>query len=385
VKRIAWVVHSPTPYKAPFFEMLAARRELDVTFLFLYWDDPQRAWNLEALRGVKHRVLPRISLRKRLRESELVHFGPAVIGELRKGHFDLAVICGYSHPTLLFALLYCLVSGTPFVLQGESHVVLHRHPLKRALKRCLLFPLLRRARAAFATGRKAAEYWVDVGIPRERVFILSNTPDLEFFLSASDAARIRRDAVRKALGLSNRRTGIFVGRFVAAKGVEVILEAMAELAPEKQPQLLLVGDGPLKPHYEEIIRRHNLPVRLIGFQQKEHLPELYAAADFFILPSLNEPWGVVVNEAMACGLPLLLSDQVGAAYDLLEEGRNGFMIPAGDIAAWRQGLAAVMELTDAELNRMGAMSREIVHPWNHEANVRNVVECIKQVLAKAES
>jgi glycosyltransferase involved in cell wall biosynthesis len=71
---------------------------------------------------------------------------------------------------------------------------------------------------------------------------------------------------------------------------------------------------------------------------------------------------------------------VGAAYDLLEEGRNGFMVPVGDVAAWRKALVAMMELTDAELKRMGAASREIVRPWNHEANVRNVLECVKQVL-----
>jgi len=89
---------------------------------------------------------------------------------------------------------------------------------------------------------------------------------------------------------------------------------------------------------------------------------------------------VVVNEAMACGLPVLLSDQVGAAYDLLEEGRNGFMAPAGDMAAWRKVLGATMDITEDELRRMGALSREIVRPWNHEANVKSVLACIDQVL-----
>ncbi len=381
VKRVAWVVHSPTPYKTSFFQMLAARPKLDVTFFFLYWDDPQRAWNQEQLSGVKYKVLPGTSFRRGPGESEQVHFGPAVIRELRKGRFDLVVICGYSHPTLLFALFYCLVTGKPFVLQGESHIVQKRQPLKRTLKRWFLFPLLRRARAAFATGRKAAEYWLEVGIPQDRIFTLSNTPDIDFFSTASDTAKDGREKLRKNFSLDNRRTGAFVGRFVKEKGVEIILEAMAGLASEKQPQLLLVGDGPLKPHYEEIIQRHNLPVRLFGFRQKNRLPELYAAADFFVLPSLSEPWGVVVNEAMACGLPLLLSDQVGAAYDLLEEGRNGFMIPAGDVAAWRKALVTMMELTDAELNRMGAASRELIRPWNHQVNVKNVLECVRMVLA----
>jgi glycosyltransferase involved in cell wall biosynthesis len=354
---------------------------MDVTFFFLYWNDPQRAWNQESLPGVKYKVLAGNSFRKHPGQSELIHFGPAIVGEMRKGRFDLIVICGYDHPTLLFALFYCLITGTPFVVQGESHVVQQRHPMKRVLKRCLLFPLLRRAKAAFATGSKASDYWVEVGIPRERVFTVSNTPDIDFFEKESALGRGRREAVRKSLGLSHRRTGIFVGRFVEAKGVEIILAAMAGLGSEKQPQLLLVGDGPLKANYEEIIQRHHLPVRLVGFQQKGHLPELYAAADFFLLPSLIEPWGVVVNEAMACGLPLLLSDQVGAAYDLLEQGRNGFMVRVGDVAAWGKALLAMMEITDSELNRMGAASREIVRPWNHEANVKNVIACIGQIFA----
>ncbi|MCX6924885.1 MAG: glycosyltransferase family 4 protein [Verrucomicrobia bacterium] len=384
-KKLAWLVHSPTPYKAPFFVRLAAQPEVYATFLFLYWDDPQRSWTLEALPGVKYKVLPGFSLRRRLREKEHFHFGPAVIRELWRGRFDLVVVCGYGHPTLLLAIVYCLVTGTPFVLQGESHVVQQRHVLKKALKRWLLFPLLRRATAAFATGQKATDYWAEVGIPRKKIFILSNTPDVEFFVSNSDRARSGRLKVRAALGLDNRRSGIYVGRFVAAKGIEVLLIAIAALESTKRPQLLLVGDGPLKARYEEIIQRHNLPVKLIGFQQKEQLPEYYAAADFFVLPSLSEPWGVVVNEAMACGLPVLLSDQVGAAYDLLEEGRNGFMLSAGDVAAWTKGLERIMALSDAELTRMGVTSREIVRPWNHEANVKSVLECVKMVWGRKQS
>ena len=378
-KRVAWVGHSPTPYKTPFFRALAAAPGVDVTFFFLFWDDPQRPWKEEALPGVQYKVLPGLCWRRSPTDQDPVHCGPAVVGELWRGHFDLIVLCGYNHPTLLLTLFYCLVSGRPFVLQGESHVVQQRHPLKKAIKRWLLFPLLRRAKAAFATGRMAADYWADVGIPREKIFIVSNTPDVEFFVSNSDRARTKRHEARTALGLDNRRIGIFVGRFVAAKGVETLLKAAALLPPESRPQLFLVGDGPLKADYEEIIKAHNLPVRIVGFQQKVQLPELYAAADFFVLPSLSEPWGVVVNEAMACGLPVLLSDQVGAAYDLLQEGRNGFMIPAGNVEAWRKGLERIMNLSEADLTRMGAASRAIVRPWNHEANVKNVLECVKMV------
>src|SRR5262245_31665111 len=93
--KVAWVVHSPTPYKAPFFEALAACRELDVTCFFLYWDDPQRAWHQEAMQGLKYKVLPGVSVRSSLQEREYIHCGPGVVNELRRGQFDLVVICGY--------------------------------------------------------------------------------------------------------------------------------------------------------------------------------------------------------------------------------------------------------------------------------------------------
>jgi glycosyltransferase involved in cell wall biosynthesis len=360
--------------------MLAARPELDVTFFFLFWQDPQRAWDQEDLRSVQFEVLRGCSFKLRRWGDERFHFCPAIFRELRRGHFDLVIICGYAQPTLLLTLFYCLATGTPFVVQGESHDVQYRHWLTRGLKAFLLFPLLRRAQGAFATGSKAADYWVQVGIPEKRIFTVSNTPDLDFFFSESELASERRTAIRAALRLSTERTGIFVGRFVEAKGVHIILEAISGLAPGKRPQLLLVGEGPFKSRYEAIIRGGDLPVRFVGFQQKDQLPGLYASADFFVLPSLSEPWGVVVNEAMACGLPVLLSDQVGAAYDLLAQGVNGFMLPAGDVAAWRNALAAFMELPEADLHAMGAASRERIRPWNHEANVESVLTCINQVL-----
>lgn len=377
--RIAWIVHSPTPYKTPFFNLLSEHTELDVMYYFLYWDSLYRPWSQSTFQKFPYKILPALSLPRCLGQNDYIHVGPVVISELKQGHFDIAVICGYNHATLLLSLLWCLVSQTPFVLQGESHLIQKRSKLKKTLKQWLLFPLLRKANAAFATGSKTMEYWEEIGIPRERIFIVSNTPDIHFFINESKKAMGQRELLRRSMGLGSQRTGIFVGRFVKAKGVEVLLEALAQMAPKNRPHMILVGDGPLRNTYDEIIRKAGLPVQIKGFRQKEQLPELYTAADFFVLPSRIEPWGVVVNEAMACGLPVLLSDQVGAAYDLLKEGRNGFMVPTEDVNEWREALEKMMRLSEEELGRMGVESLKIVRPWTHIASVQNVIECVRKI------
>jgi glycosyltransferase involved in cell wall biosynthesis len=106
----------------------------------------------------------------------------------------------------------------------------------------------------------------------------------------------------------------------------------------------------------------NLPVTFLGFRQNHELPALLTAADFFVLPSCHEPWGVVVSEAMACGLPVLLSDRVGAAYDLLEDRRNGFLVPYASDEAWRNALQACA-IEPQKLGAMGSRSREMVRGW----------------------
>ena len=142
---------------------------------------------------------------------------------------------------------------------------------------------------------------------------------------------------------------------------------------------MIVGDGPERPALEAKAREHSLPVRFLGFRQNDEVARFYAAADFFALPSEQEAWGVVAAEAAASGLPLLLSDQVGAAHDLLEPGRNGFLIRSGDVDAWRSALERAT-LRPEDLKAMGDRSRAIVSRWTLPELANQVFAAIRTAL-----
>jgi len=373
---LAWVVSTPTPYKERFFESLAARAEIDPHVMYLSWSDPQRPWKLEKTRSYEFTALSGFGIRSSLKRKSFWRFNFSVFGALRRHQSDVVVICGYNHPTLWFALLHCFFTGTPFFLQGESHTRKERGTLKQLIKRCFLFPILRRCVGAFATGQGAAEYWESVGIAKNRIFTVANTPDVEAITRQLAASDPNLAVERSEFAQGDQRLGIFVGRLDRVKGLDVLLRALLRVDSRHRPAILIVGDGPQRRELQAEIDEHQLSVSIVEFKQPHELPAFYALADFFILPSRHEPWGVVVNEAMACGLPVVLSDQVGAAYDLLKEGINGFLFPSECVEALAETLDKLGRMSSAELKNMGQKSSTIIKPWTPEASAENVVAAL---------
>jgi glycosyltransferase involved in cell wall biosynthesis len=159
-----------------------------------------------------------------------------------------------------------------------------------------------------------------------------------------------------------------VGRLVPEKGFDVLARACAEAGVD----LVLAGDGPERERLQQF-------ATILGDLPEDELAPRYAEADVFALLSRHEPWGVVVNEAAASGLPLVLSDRVGAAYDLLREGENGFLVPPDDGAAAAVALKQLRD--DPELRRrMGARSRELVGGWGYEPSVENFVAAVREAV-----
>jgi glycosyltransferase involved in cell wall biosynthesis len=248
------------------------------------------------------------------------------------------------------------------------------------LKRWLLFPVLRRCAAAMGLGSLQRDYFRSMGIPPFRIFTVPLTPHLErFALTPAQRAETRAD-LRRTQGIPEHAVvGLFVGRLVSVKALPVLLRSLSLLPPHRRPHLMIAGDGPERAALERTVAEQSLPVRFLGFCANEDLPDLMAAADFLVLPSLRDAWGVVVAEAMAAGLPVVLSDQVGAAYDLLEPGRNGFLVPAGSTDALRDALGHCVEM-GAELADMGQRSRARIAGWNCETAAQEFYRAVAVAL-----
>ena len=204
------------------------------------------------------------------------------------------------------------------------------------------------------------------GMCRERVRFFPNTVDVHGIAARVDELRGDRAAIRRSLGVESAFAALFVGRLIAAKAPLELLEAYRRVCERRSDcALLIVGDGELEGELREGIAEHGLRgARLLGFRQGEELLAVYAAADLFVLPSRQEPWGVVVNEAAAAGLPLLVSDAVGAGRDLVEPGGNGEVVGAGDVDGLTERWLALLD--SGRLEEMGARSRAIVSHWDYD-------------------
>ena len=172
-----------------------------------------------------------------------------------------------------------------------------------------------------------------------------------------------------------------VARLAAEKGLDTLVRSAAE-ADDARLVVVLAGTGPEHDRLVELARREAVRLVVLPHLEWERIAERYVIADVFALLSTHEPWGVVVNEAAAAGLPLVLSDRVGAAHDLLEDGRNGILVPAGDHTAAAQALQ--MLATDAGRRReMGLASRELVVGWGYGPSIETLIRIVRQVAGRA--
>jgi glycosyltransferase involved in cell wall biosynthesis len=230
-------------------------------------------------------------------------------------------------------------------------------------------PLVRGAAGLLAVGSAARASLLARGAEPDRVRLFANTIDV------ADWER-RVDALRGAQGPHDLRV-LSVARLSPEKGLDTLVRAVARLPAAR---LTVAGNGPERDGLVRLAAELGVTLELCGEVRRDDLPALYGAADVFALQSTHEPWGVVVNEAAASGLPLVLSDQVGAAHDLLRDGENGFLVRPGDVEGAAAALRCLMD--DAPLRAaMGARSRDLVRAWGYEPSVEAFLASVRDAVA----
>ena len=298
---------------------------------------------------------------------------PGIHTALRDADPQVVVVSGWSTFASQAAVAWCRAKRVPYLVLVESHDLGPRAGWRRAVKGAVVPRVLKPAAGVLVVGSLARTSAIERGADSERVRVFANTVDVPAWEARADRLRERRSELREALGIRNDDVAVVsVGRLAREKGFDTLLRAAAG---DERLTVLIAGEGPER----EALTRLGGRVRLLGDLDEERLAEAYAAADVFALLSLHEPWGVVVNEAAASGLPLVLSDRVGAAYDLLRDGENGFLVPAGAVAAAATALRRLAD--DPKLRRrMGARSRELVREWGYGPSVENFVAAVRDAV-----
>jgi glycosyltransferase involved in cell wall biosynthesis len=368
--RVLVISEIPTPYRLPLYRQIAERGELELEIVFCAESQPDRPWSIDdELGSVPHRILRGFPITRRSSKNTFVYeVNPSVVPLLLRGRFDLLVIGGYAVFAEQAAIAYARLTRCPYLLHVESHLGKSRSTTVARVKSTVLPHVIGAAAGGLAVGSAAGRYLEAYGLAPERIHILPNTIDVTSYARAADHARARAGEIRRTRDLPEQYL-LFVGRLVEAKGISDLLAAHASLGPDASP-LLVAGEGPLR---DVVQRAPN--VRLLGFQDRPRLIELYALASTLVVPSRDEPWGVVVNEALACGTPVIASDAVGAAEDLIRDGIEGRVFPARNVAALAAALTTKMPPVDVARSPIGG--------WTYEFGVDQFHAAVRSALPTA--
>lgn len=365
--RLTYFVSHPIQYQAPLLRRIVAEADLDFKVMFesdfslrRYSDkgfDTDVEWDVPLTGGYESALLSETNLVEAVEASDAVW------------------LHGWETATFRKILREAERLQKPVLMRGENWAGAmpdgpgpigwaKRYYLRRIFSRCTAF---------LAIGSANRRYYEDHGVAPSSIFQMPYAVDNDFFDDLADPAGVPE--TKRDLGLDPEQPVIlFAGKLNRRKKPEVLLQAWRKLtsAPNSAPALVFVGDGEMK---SELTSSAGKGVVFTGFRNQSEMPSTYAAADVFVLASEREPWGLAINEAMACGTAVIASDQCGAAFDLIDED-CGRIVPANDPEKLAEAISQV--LGDAE--QMGAAARKKISNWDFDADITGLRSALDAVL-----
>lgn len=388
--RVAYLLSHPIQYQSPLLRALAQQPELELT-VFYTSDFSLRSyrdqgfgvpveWDVPLLGGYRHEVLPRL-----LDGSTISFFRPLNYGifrRLRCGRFDVLWIHGYATLNSWVAMAAAKVLGIPVLLRTDSTLIDHpRGPVKLAIKKAFFAVLRHFTYGVLSVGQRNTEYWQHHLGPDVPMFSIPYAVDNAFFQQRCRFATFSRDALRRELNLDpDRPVVLFASKLLARKRCIDLIDAFFELARRNSsgptPYLLIIGEGEERGQIEARVRKAGADaaegIRILGFRNQSELPRYYDLCDIFVLPSIHEPWGLVINEVMNAGRAVIVSDEVGCQPDLVADGENGCLFPARNVTALARALERILA-DPATCRRMGERSLERIQSFSFDANVNGLI------------
>ncbi|HWF91273.1 MAG TPA: glycosyltransferase family 4 protein [Terriglobales bacterium] len=370
--KLAVLTEIISPYRIPVFNALAKQKDIELHVIFLADTDPtQREWLVYKNEiQFSYRVLP--FWRRRYRERNIL-LNRGLTAALEEMAPDVILCGGYNYIASWQAMAWARKRHIPFLAWVESTAKDKRggHRPVEFLKR----KFIAGCNAFVVPGKSSTEYVRDFNVPPENIFVAPNAVDIEFF--SRNAEHVRREAASHRLKLQlPQRFFLYVGRLVEEKGIFDLLAAYGNLAQElrKEIGMVFVGNGRAKAALMAQGAKLGCgSVKFAGFVQKEELPCYYALAEACILPTYTDTWGLVVNEAMACGLPVIVSNAAGCAQDLVEENWNGLLINSqrpDELTAALEMIANNPKMRSA----MGQRSRERISQYSPQSCAGGIAE-----------
>lgn len=375
--RVAVLNTHPIQYFAPMYAFIDAHLpEVELTALYCSDYSLRGAvdngfarsvtWDVDLLSGYRYVYLGKAA-KTRAPRGFLSLIVPELWNHIRAAGYDALWLHGYGYAACWVGLLAAKSVGMPVMLRGETHLQLSRQGWRRFARDAVLRRVFKSIDAFLTIGSRNSDYYLASGVPPGKIHLVPYAVDNERFEAAATAHREQRADIRTRLGLPmGMPVVLYASKMIERKQPHTLIRAVASLqAAGRDVALCMVGSGPMEQHLR--VLANDLGLRNVvfpGFLNQSELPMAFAIADVFVLASTSEPWGLIVNEVMCAGLPVIVSGEMGCSNDLVSDGVNGFQVPAGDIAALAKAIGAIVDNPELGIS-MGAQSLARIRKWDY--------------------
>ncbi|HEX4695914.1 glycosyltransferase family 4 protein [Sphingomonas sp.] len=389
--RLAIVVTHPIQHFVPFYRALAADPAIELHVLYgapigvqAYFDEEMQAeisWNMDMLGGYSHEFLGPVpdDGQPCVREPN----SPKVADRLAAFAPDVVLVYGHVQANVHRAIRWCRSRRVPLMTIGDSELLRERTTLTRAVKDIVVRWIFRRYSAFLSVGDRNADFYRHYGAPADRIFRCPFTIDEAAYRAAKANRAALRSEARATYGIADDAVvALFVGKLSSRKRPVDLIEAVARVKGAKVTALF-AGNGDQLAGAKARAEATGVDARFAGFVNVDQLPALYAAADMLVHPSGADPHPLICSEGACIGLPMILSDRIGAVgpTDIAREGENALVFPCGDIAALA-GMIETLATDGPRRDAMGRRSLEIFDECDLAASVAGIHRGIEAALAR---
>lgn len=386
--KLGFLLSHPVQYNSPLFVELAANPQIDLEVLHCSREgleetfDPgfskKIAWDIPLLEGYKSEFLKNYSTKPSISNGFFGLINLGIVKKLACRPYDALIIHSWHYATHLLAIVTAVLFFTPVLVRSEWPLVQEKTKpkWKRFLKRIFLRTLLRNAKF-LAIGKENRALYESYGVPQKQIYECPYAVDNKRFFAEHEKLLPRRESLRQELGVSKEDVVIlFVGKLIDKKRPFDLLKAFEGCAASGV-HLLFVGEGALRSDLEAYVTSQKLQnVHFVGFKNQTELAPYYTLSDIFVLPSsFGETWGLVVNEAMCFGLPIIVSDVVGCGSDLVRHGENGFVFKCADLNSLRDYLKSLIFSRELR-EKFSDSSKKIISNYSFAKDIDAILEAL---------
>lgn len=356
--KVLFLTTIPSPYRVSFFNELGKLVDLTVLFEKGSSDERDKTWKAYSFDSFTGYIMKGKPVTVR------TAFCPGVLRYLRH-KWDRIIVSDLSTPTGMLAIQYLKMNRIPYWIEGDGGFAKSGKGIKEKIKK----HFVKGARGYFSTSKEHDKYYIQYGADINRIFRYPFTSIVASDIINHPQSIEEQSAVREELSITEKKVILTVGRFIQLKGFDIVLNASKSFSDEYG--FYFVGGEPTEEYIELAKGANN--IHFIGFKQKEELKKYYLAADLFVFPTRGDVWGLVINEAMSCGLPVITTNKCIAGLELVENGENGYIIPVDSPEAM---IEKINKCFDSDISRLGNNSLKIISNYTIEEMAKRHLEVL---------